>query len=441
MTRNGLFPIWSLAAAAFLSAAWVADAGDRLTGTERLVGSAKTISVTDFLPDGYVTDGSVCYQRALQAALDCAAKRRCVVVFPPMVYRLTDPAGLRVHSGTTLVLRGAVFLLDDTIRKDGQAFFGQDVTDVTFLGGEVVGQRDQWPDDVNVAGIRIRGRSARIRIRDLFLHDLSSNGIGLFGANENKMIEDVWIENVVIRNCCNKYIDYLQPHPGPVRGSVREDQGGIAFYFVRNFVVRGCSLEGSRSDGTHFYRCRDGRFVDNRVIGSKMGGYFVETCQYVLAANNIIRGNGSRGVTIERGSRFCNLVNNVIEESGRDGLWAPESIGLVVTGNVFRHNGRKDHGDLDGEIMINKSRHDPSNTPRCENYRIADNIFLTTGSQDAVIRVLPKAVDIVIENNTFRGACRKIVVDWESPDVQSVVLRQNDGSQVQQKTKAAHKTK
>ncbi|HID21582.1 MAG TPA: hypothetical protein EYP14_04190 [Planctomycetaceae bacterium] len=131
----------------------------------------------------------------------------------------------------------------------------------------------------------------------------------------------------------------------------------------------------------------------------------------------------------------------MIEESGRDGLWAPESIGLVVTGNVFRHNGRKDHGDLDGEIMINQSRYDPSHTPRCENYRIADNLFITTDGQDAVIRVLPKAMDIVIENNTFRGACRKIVVDWDSPDVQGVVLRQNDGSQSQPKAEAARKTK
>ncbi|HID21677.1 MAG TPA: right-handed parallel beta-helix repeat-containing protein, partial [Planctomycetaceae bacterium] len=275
-------------------------------GRPRSQGTAPVVSVTTFLPAGYVTDGSVSYQSALQKALDVAlTTERVMVVFPPMTYRLDDPTGLRVHSGTTLLLHGAVFQLDDAVRRDGQAFFAKEVTDVTFLGGEIVGRRDQWPDDVNVAGIRIRGRSARIRIRDMVLRDLSSNGIGLFGSGEKAMIEDVWVENVVVRNCCNKYVDYLQPHPGPVKGSVREDQGGIAFYFVRNFVVRGCSLEGSRSDGTHFYRCRDGRFVDNRVIGSKMGGYFVETCHYVLAANNIIRGNGSRGVTIERGSRFC----------------------------------------------------------------------------------------------------------------------------------------
>jgi len=406
---------------------WVAVG---LAGEQAVSRGPGVLQVTDFLPAGYVVDGSVSYQAAIQKALDVAAQTRRALVFPPMVYRLDDPTGLRVPSGSTLLMHGAVFRLSERIRQDGQAFCAQDVTDVTFLGGEVAGQRHRWPDSVNVAGIRIKGRSARIRVRDMYLHDLSSNGIGLFGPGEHEMIEDVWVENVLIRNCCNKYIDYLEPGMGPVKGSVREDQGGVAFYFVRNFVVRGCSLEDSRSDGTHFYRCHEGRFVDNKVSGSQMGGYFIETCQYVLAANNLIRANGSRGVTIERGSRYCNLVNNVIEGSGREGLWAPESIGLVVTGNIFRHNGRKDHGQLDGEIMINKSRHDPSNTPRAENYRVADNLFITTASQDAVIRVLPKAADIVIENNTFRGDCRKVFVDRQSPDVRSVVVRANDGAEL-----------
>ncbi len=58
----------------------------------------------------------------------------------------------------------------------------------------------------------------------------------------------------------------------------------MAFYSVRNFVVSSCSLEDSRSDGTHFYQCQDGRFVNNRVLGAKMGGYFV---------GNVLLGAGS----------------------------------------------------------------------------------------------------------------------------------------------------
>jgi len=388
---------------------------------------AGVLLATEFLPPGFVRDGSQSYQPLLQRAIDAAAKQHCLLVFPPMVYLIDDPDGLRLADNSHLVMEGAVFRTSQGLDRDGQVFFGKDVQNVTLLGGRIEGARDHWPDSVNIAGVRIVGRSSHIRIRDMMLLDLSSCGVGLFAEGPEAMIEDVWIENLLIRRCCNKYIDYLEPNPGPVPGSRREDQGLVAFYFVRNFVVSGCSLEDSRSDGTHFYRCVDGRFVNNRVIGAKMGGYFLETCRSVLASGNVIRGNGSRGVTIERGSCDCILQGNLIEESGREGLWAPESIRVIVTGNIFRCNGRKDHAELDGEIMINKSRDDPSKTPRAENYRISDNVFITTSGQDAVIRVLPPVCDIIIENNTLRGDCRTVRVAGDQPGVEHVVLRNNDG--------------
>lgn len=385
------------------------------------------LQVVDFLPAGYVTDGSVCYQQAIQKAIDTAAAQGKTLLFRPMEYLLSDETGLALRNRSTLYLYGAVFRMDKRCQKDGQAFVGRDVSDVTLLGGEVAGQRTAWPDSVNVAGVRFFGPCARIRIRDTYFHDLSSNGVGVFGKSPDRMAEDVWLDNVIVRRCCNKYIDYLRPHQGPVKGSQREDQGGVAFYFVRNFAVTGCSLEDSRSDGTHFYRCADGRFIGNRVIGSTMGGYFVETGKCILAADNIIRDNGSRGVTIEAGSYRCTLRGNVIEQSGREGLWAPDSIGVVVTGNVFRHNGRKDHDDLDGEIMVNESNWDPPKTPRAEDYQIARNIFYTTAHQGAAIRVLAKCDRIVIENNTLRGPVRQILVDVASEDVGRVVVRRNEG--------------
>lgn len=388
---------------------------------------AGALHVVSFLPAGYVTDGSVCYQEAIQKAIDTAAAQGKALVFRPMVYLLGDESGLVLRDRSTLYLHGAVFRLDERCQKDGQAFVGRDVADVTLLGGEVAGRSEAWPDSVNIAGVRFFGPCARIRIRDTYFHDLSSNGVGVFGKSPDQMAEDVWVEDVIVRRCCNKYIDYLQPKRGPAKGSRREDQGGVAFYFVRNFVVSGCSFEESRSDGTHIYRCLDGRFLGNRVIGSKMGGYFVETSKRILAADNLIHGNGSRGVTIEAGSYRSTLQGNVIEESGREGLWAPDSVGLVVTGNIFRHNGRKDHDDLDGEIMINESTWDPPKTPRAEDYQIARNIFYTTAHQGAAIRVLAECDNIVIENNTLRGPAPGILVDAASKGVGRVVVRRNEG--------------
>src|SRR5690606_10078763 len=131
---------------------------------------------------------------------------------------------------------------------------------------------------------------------DMHIRDLSSNGIGIFGAPDN-VAHDVWVDNVVIDHCCNKYGDYMSKNPGNERGSTGEDKGLIKFDRVRDFFIRGCQFTRSRSDGTHFLRCQQGQFTNNSVCDSKMGGYFLETCEDIIASDNLIKNNGSRGIT------------------------------------------------------------------------------------------------------------------------------------------------
>jgi parallel beta-helix repeat protein len=384
-------------------------------GTTQAPGRA-ALSVADFLPMGYRKDGSVSYQKEVQTAIDTAARAGGTLVFPAMVYQV-DESGWQVRSGMTLSLYGAVFRLDERRQKDGHVFVGRDVTDMQFLGGEIVGRNDVWPEGVNIRGIYLTGAVKSIRIRDLRLRGLSSNGIGIFG-DSNQRARDVWVTDVVIENCCNRYGDYLSATPGPEKGSVREDQGLIAFYRVEDFVVRGCRLEKSRSDGTHFYRCRRGQFVHNRVYAAQMGGYFIETCEDVLASDNIIRDNGSRGCTIERGSKNCTLRGNVVDNSGREGLWAPDCTGLIVTGNVFDRNGRKPNGKKatqvwNANITVNHDPSDPTKSPT-QDYLIADNLFYTTASQVAAIRVdAAVATGIVVRGNLLRGENQRILVEGD----------------------------
>ncbi len=390
--------------------------------------SGEVIVVTDFFPAGYVKDGSVGYQKHIQRALDTAVGARRTVIFPPMIYRVNE-SGLRLHSKLTLMMQGAVFRLPDECETDGQVFFGQRLEDVELVGGEIAGS-GKWPEGVNVRGIHITGRSRNIRIRDMFIHDISSNGIGLFGSAEQP-IRDVWVEDVVIERGCNDYGDYLSSRVGPEPGSDRKDQGLIAFYYVEDFVVRGCRLEKSRSDGTHFYRCRRGQIVANKIYGAKMGGFFLETCEDVLSSANIMRDNGSRGATIERGSKNCIFIGNTVANSGREGLWAPNCSGLIVTGNIFDRNGRKPNGKAPNQmwnanITINSARHDPTKSATVD-YVIAENIIYTSAGQVAAIRVdAEKVSGIVIENNLLRGENQRILVQGEAKD--RVLLRANEGA-------------
>jgi polygalacturonase len=386
------------------------------------------LSVADFLPKDSVTDGSVSYQKEIQQAIDAAASSGRTLFFPPMTYRI-DESGLQLRSHSTLWLYGVVLRFDANCARDGHAFAGSDVHDVQLLGGEIVGRNDAWPEGVNIRGIHLTGSSRNIRIRDMHVRDLSSNGIGVFGTPQQP-IRDVWGTDVVVENCCNRYGDYLSERPGPEKGSSREDQGLIAFYHVQDFVVRGCRLEKSRSDGTHFYRCRQGQFLANKVYAAQMGGYFVETCEDILASDNVIRDNGSRGCTIERGSRNCILKGNVVANSGREGLWAPDCMGLLISANVFDRNGRKTNGSKpeqmwNANITINHDPHDPTRSPT-QDYLIADNILYTTSSQVAAIRIDAgqQMKGIVVRDNLLRGENTAIRLEGEGRD--NVSIRHND---------------
>jgi parallel beta-helix repeat protein len=390
--------------------------------------SIDAVNVADFLPAGYAKDGSTCYQKQLQTAIDAAAGGH--IVFPPMTCLIDDPQGLKIHSGTTFWLEGTTFLLAPDLQADGQVFSGKNVRDVIFHGGAIQGRNDHWPAGINLRGISLNGECSNIRCEGMIFRDLSSNGIGVFGADAEHPSRDIWLLDTVIENCCNTYGDYQAPPGelhGPEKGSTREDQGSVAFYFVDGFVVRGCRFEASRSDGTHFYRCRHGQVSDNRIVRAKMGGYFLETCEHILATNNIIQDNGSRGVTIERGCRACTLIGNTIEGSGREGLWMPDSADCIVSNNAFLKNGRKDNGTgrfqiWDANITINETPKDPSNSPT-ENCIVSHNLFETGSDQVAAIRIDTEVTvrNVVIEGNVLFGENQQILIEGEFPDRVQVV--------------------
>jgi hypothetical protein len=303
-------------------------------------------------------------------------------------------------------MEGARLLVDEGLTGDGHVFVVEDAVNVTFVGGEIVGARDTWDAGTNVAGIRVLGASDNIHVVDTRFRDLSSNAIGVFGVPE-RPITGVIVENVTATNCCNVYTDYLQPNKGPAAGSVREDQGAVAFYHVNDWRVEASCFDGSRSDGTHFYHSNRGRFINNHVIGSTMGGYFLEGCEYVIASGNLISENGSRGATIERDSRHCTLSNNVIEFSGREGLWAPDVEFVAVEHNHFRENGRKDDGDRDSHIRIDDTAEYATATRAIT---VRKNRFESAAEQQCALYVTGEIAGLVVDDNAFEGIAPPVYV-------------------------------
>jgi hypothetical protein len=192
-------------------------------------------SAAEYLPADFARDGSTSYQAELQRAIDEAARDGVPLAFPAATYRI-DEKGLALRSGSTLWMNGAKFELDSDRREDGQAFLGRDVAGVRLVGGEIVGHNDAWPTGTNIRGIYLTGKLSDIHIQEVRMRDLSSNGIGVFGS-EDQPARDIWISDVVVDHCCNVYADYLDAKSGPEPGSDRKDQGSICFYYVRDFVA------------------------------------------------------------------------------------------------------------------------------------------------------------------------------------------------------------
>ena len=339
-------------------------------------------------------------QQKIQECLDEAQEHPCTFRFAPGEYLLTDPKGVCIPDGCTLLMTGAHFILDKEMVEDGQAFLLKDVSNITIDGGEIVGARDAWDKGTNIAGIRVTGNVGNLHINNLVCRDLSSNAVGVFGKDDETPIRNVILENVTGINCCNIYVDYMQENKGPVPGSDRKDQGTVAFYHVDGWLVDNCRFEGSRSDGTHFYHSHNGRFVNSSVIGSTMGGYFLEGCENVMAGGNYIHNNGSRGVTIERDSRCCTLTSNIVSHSGREGAWLPDVASIVISNNQFIENGQKDDGERDCEIRMDNGDHYATRT---ENICITGNIFRTQAHQTAVVFSGEGKNDFLLQDNTFYG--------------------------------------
>lgn len=350
-----------------------------------------------------------------------------IVFFSPGVYSITHSSGIRIFSDMIFRCNNSLFVMNSTPLYDGQYFLVKDVQNFQFYGGILKGHRENWPDSANIRGFLITGNSSNIVISDVIISNLSSNGIGIFG-NELKPIANVTITNVLIENCSNKYNDYLEPNPGPVLGTSREDQGNIAFYYVTHFEVANCIFKSSKSDGTHFFKCYNGKIINNLIIDNKMGGYFVETSNYIYGENNIIENNGSRGATIERNSSNNVFRNNIVRFNGREGLWADDVTNLQVISNAFVLNGRRKDFFVSCNINITDTSW-PINisNPKTRNVYIFNNYIETDTTQWFAIRVQSSAINVKIVSNFMLGKRKTIRADCWLSGVGKVVIRSNYG--------------
>jgi parallel beta-helix repeat protein len=377
------------------------------------VGQLPYVSVLDFGTD----------IQAIQDCLDFAYSSGVKnVIFPPGNYVFEAPGGVQIFSGMTLWMYGAnIFLSSDPekINADGRAFFTSVANDVCIMGGTIQGNRSAWPDSTNIVGVEIIGGS-RITICDMYIFNLSSNGIRVHGVQPSTFASNVILKNNRIVNCSAKYVDYLEDPPGgPAAGTDREDGGNISLWNVNNFLIDGNLLTSSAGDGVHFLKCTDGRIVNNNIRDAKMGGLLLENCIDITVANNRFYRSGSRGITIEHlvtggitpysdgRTHRIKLQNNYVGYSGREGIWLRNARKFLVSGNLLFWNGQK-QDTPDANLYISN---EPIGSSEVQDILVTDNKSYTVSTQSLAFRATSSGENIVFKNNFMGGSVNKIRMD------------------------------
>lgn len=183
-------------------------------------------------------------------------------------------------------------------------------------------------------------------------HDNASQGIYISNTNADAD-ENRVIDNVVTDNGGN--------------GIEVVDQGAneLARGTIRGNEIRGNSGNGIQNTGGRNWIISDNKIRDNGDYGINMDGAL--EC---VVSGNVVREAGLIGIRLTNGSNANKVDGNQLLENNRFGMAVGGSDRNLITGNLFRSNGRDANNSYD---QLNLASNSNDNT-------ITNNVFLAAGS-------------------------------------------------------------
>ena len=249
--------------------------------------------------------------KALQRAIDEAARAQVSLVLPPGMYATSM---LRVHSGTQLVgVRGATRLF---FKGGASMFAAEGANNVGFTGIALDG-----------GGIPLAPRRGLVHCvggRDIRIADCEITGSGGSG---------IWLENV----------------SGEVSGNIVTQSAttAIVSFDAQGLAVTRNSIQGTNDNGIEILRTTigyDGTLVaDNRIEDIKAGpggsGQYGNAINAFRAGNVIVRGNRIRNCDYSavRGNSASNIqiIGNSVTDVREVALYSEFSFeGAVIANNT-----------------------------------------------------------------------------------------------------------
>jgi hypothetical protein len=372
----------------------------------------RDLELVDFLPVGFVRDGSVDYRAELQHALEAAVGTRL---------RLPDfPVLLRAAPG-----KGHAVLLPSRTHLVGRpgSLLRTDAPGLQLLRGEAV-------EDLRLEGFAVEGPGG----------DGQGLGHGLIQVTQG---ERVALQDLVVRGA---------------------DADGIALAAVRGARVEGCLVDGASKAGIYLSSCDGALVARNRVEGfgghlmgdgSLVGaGLQLSSCRDLVCVDNLVREGLGVGVlcnalqggapplgNLLRGNRV-RAVENLTNPDLSGGLRLANGsgelrTGTLVSGNSIEDCGRyglvlENHGDslVEGNL-VRRSAGAGIVVGSVEGLVVRDNLVIDSGAKGegppGAIQLVNGARGVQLSGNAARlpdaAGAAPLVVDHGTPGPHSLEAR------------------
>lgn len=380
--------------------------------TSQATTPGRDLELVDFLPPGFVRDGSVDYRAEVQHAVEAAVGTRLHLPDFPLLLRAAPgkPYSILLPSRTHLIGRPGALLRTDVPAL--QILRAQEVEDVRLEAFAVEGPGG---DGQGLAhGLVQVTYGERIAVRDLVVRGADADGIAL------AVVRGARIEDCLVQGASKSAIYLSTCDGGIVTGNTVEDFGG---HFM---------LDGSRvGTGLQLSSSRDILCVDNLVrVGTGVG---------ILC--NALQGGGPPLDNVLRGNRVRE-VSNPTNHNVSGGLRLANGSGVARTGTLVEGNsvvdcGRygillENHGDslLDGNL-VRGSAGAGIVISSLERALVRDNLVVDSGangeSPPGAIQLVNSARGVILSGNSAglpdAEATPPLVVDHGTPGPHSLEAR------------------
>ena len=340
-------------------------------------GVGLNLRVIDFLPAGFVTDGSVDYRAALQLAIDASAGKRLELPsFPLRVGRTPGQKyGVRLSSGLQLV--GSPSSVLQTTQKGLQLLRGQGVENVSLEGFTLRGPGGTGQamahgllqvtggTNIRVTGLTILGADAD-GIAFAQLQGCSVERCAVLGASKSGIYLSNCTGGIVANNRVESFGGHILPDGKPVgvgiqlssnsgvlcEGNIIREGTGVGI--LCNALGGGAKPDGNLLSGNLVSDVRNPTYLGVSGGIRLANGNADKQTETVVSGNRVTR-CGANGIYVENHGGTT-VIGNLVSYSDRAGILISMIDGVYVSENLVRASGQAPSGPLAAIQLVNDVR-------------------------------------------------------------------------------------